>query len=89
MFYGIKIVSLLRYLGQNSVLKLAYAHVRIMITRLFVLENFAALGQFNGLDDNNFVAQRHLNDCLAATYTILDTGIISSSNIINRADPLI
>lgn len=52
-----------------------------MITRLFVLEDFAALGQSDILDENNFVAQRHLNDCLAATYTIIDTGILIVGNI--------
>ncbi|KAH6669821.1 fungal-specific transcription factor domain-containing protein [Halenospora varia] len=69
---------------QNSVMKLAHAHVRIMITRLFIVGNFAALGQQQGSDDSNTVAHSHLASCLQATYTIIDTvdAFVSSNTLI-------
>jgi hypothetical protein len=59
--------------GQNTVLKLSYAHVRIVINRQFLLANFANLGHHNNSDDN-IAAQHHIDKCINATCMILDTG---------------
>ncbi|KAH8657193.1 fungal-specific transcription factor domain-containing protein [Tricladium varicosporioides] len=69
---------------QNSVMKLAHAHVRIMITRLFIVGNFASLGQQQGPNETNAAAHSHLASCLQATYTIIDTvdAFVSSNTLI-------
>jgi hypothetical protein len=60
--------------GQNSVLKLSHAHMRILINRQFLLSNFSTLGQVDKPDDDGLEHQKYVRDCVSAAYVIIDTG---------------
>jgi hypothetical protein len=65
--------------GQNTVLKLSQAHMRILITRQFLLSNFATLGQLDKTDDEDIARQEYVRNCMSAAYIIIDTGGFSKS----------
>lgn len=60
--------------GQNSVLKLSHAHMRILITRQFLLSNFSTLGQVEKPEEDDSEHQKYVRDCVSAAYVIIDTG---------------
>lgn len=60
--------------GQNTVLKLSHAHMRILITRQFLLSNFSTLGQVENPEEVDSEHQKYVQDCVSAAYVIIDTG---------------
>lgn len=66
--------------GQNTVLKLSHAHMRILITRQFLLSNFSTLGQVGKPEEvDSEKHQKYVQDCVSAAFVIIDTG---TSNVV-------
>lgn len=57
-------------------MKLSYAHVEILITRQFLLDDFATLGQTSSIDSDD-ISRKFVNDCIDATIVIIDTGMLN------------
>lgn len=55
---------------QNTVIKFSHAHVRILVTRQFLLEDFTTLGQGSSAIDPP--SQKFVHDCIEATLVIID-----------------
>lgn len=66
---------------QNTVIKLSYAHVRILVTRQFLLEDFTKLGQGSSPEDT--LSQKFVDDCIDATLVIIDAieALINSNSL--------
>ncbi|KAL6244337.1 hypothetical protein RBB50_008579 [Rhinocladiella similis] len=56
---------------QNTTLKLAYAHLRILVTRRCLLADFSRLGRRGPLEGHR--ALKPIEECIASVYTILNT----------------